>query len=109
MPCIKENWEAGSPRVVWQLCGIMSSSGFDNFALPSLAFLFMVQDGYRSTLEGKMERKNGKSEAESCSLNCLSVNTTHHFYLDLIGQNLVTWPHQAAKEAGKCAIFIFTG
>lgn len=60
-------------------------------------------------LEGKMERQNGKSGAESCPLSCLRGNITQRFYLCLIGQNLVTWPHLAAKEAGKYAIFILIG
>ena len=53
-------------------------------------------------LDGKKERQIGKSE--SCSLNSLPGNTTHHFCSHLIGQNSVTWPHQATEEAGKYGI-----
>lgn len=64
----------------------------------------MVQDGYWSTNANVLGREkgkaNGKSGAESCPLNSLPGNTTHRFFLHLI----VTWPHQAAKEAGEYGI-----
>lgn len=106
----KETWEAGSPRVAWQQYGIISDPGFSIFALPSLAFIPMVRDGYWGpsphVLGRKMKRQNRKSGAESYPLNHFPRNTTHHFCLCLIAQNFVTWPHQTAKEAGKYAILV---
>lgn len=72
----------------------------------------MVQDGYWGTsphvLGRKIKRQMEKSGAESYPLNHLPGNTTYHFCLCLIAQNLVTWPYQTAKEAGKYMLVYFT-
>ena len=48
-----------------------------------------------------------KIKAESWPFNSLPGNTTHHLCLHLIGQNSVTWPHQAAEEAGNMVFLYF--
>lgn len=36
----------------------------------------------------------------------LSGNTIEQFYLHIIAQNSVAWPHLAAKKSGKCSLYM---
>ena len=84
-----------SPRGItpgWQ------GNSMKSFLGPGILFYFYHFSSLSFSKCGKQEVR--KSKASSLSLR--------GFHSHLIGLNLVTWPHLAVRDAGKCSLELMT-
>lgn len=79
-------------------------------ALPALScgFCLMVQDGCLSSTSQVYILFSRRRKGEECHdsfFNGTSQKLHIHFYLHVIAQNLVTWPHLVTREAGTYSVY----